>query len=163
MEEFYEQYVGKDYGYFQSIMNSIEYASLILVAVYILGFRTLLIGSFVFLVYVGIVYFNRKKFVAYEYELTLDNLVISKVMTEKRRKKLLEFKLSDIECISTTKRSEKKCPIINAYIKDRENNNQYVYVKTPQGLKCLVLTMDKKLISMCYKIKPAVFSELVYK
>ena len=163
MEEFYEQYIGKDYGYFQSIMNSIEYASLILVAVYILGFRTLLIGSFVFLVYVGIVYFNRKKFVAYEYELTLDNLVISKVMTEKRRKKLLEFKLSDIECISTTKRSEKKCTIINAYIKDRENNNQYVYVKTPQGLKCLVLTMDKKLISMCYKMKPAVFSELVYK
>ncbi len=34
MEEFYEQYNGKDYGYFQSIMNSIEYASLILVAVY---------------------------------------------------------------------------------------------------------------------------------
>lgn len=160
MEEFYEQYIGKDYGYFQNIMNSIEYASLILVAVYILGFRTLLIGSFVFLVYVGIVYFNRKKFVAYEYELTLDNLVISKVMTEKRRKKLLEFKLSDIECISTTKRSEKKCPIINAYIK--ENNNQYVYVKTPQGLKCLVLNMDKKLISMCYKIKPSVFRELMY-
>lgn len=163
MEEFYEQYIGKDYGYFQSIMNSIEYASLILVAVYILGFRTLLIGSFVFLVYVGIVYFNRKKFVAYEYELTLDNLVISKVMTEKRRKKLLEFKLSDIECISTTKRSEKKCPIINAYIKEKENNNQYVYVKTPQGLKCLVLNMDKKLISMCYKIKPAVFRDLMYK
>ncbi len=163
MEEFYEQYIGKDYGYFQSIMNSIEYASLILVAVYILGFRTLLIGSFVFLVYVGIVYFNRKKFVAYEYELTLDNLVISKVMTEKRRKKLLEFKLSDIECISTTKRSEKKCLIINAYIKEKENNNQYVYVKTPQGLKCLVLNMDKKLISMCYKIKPAVFRDLMYK
>ena len=60
MEEFYEQYNGKDYGNFQNIMNSIEYASLILVAVYILGFRTLLIGSFVFLIYVGIVYFNRK-------------------------------------------------------------------------------------------------------
>ena len=80
MEEFYEQYNGKDYGHFQSIMNSIEYASLILVAVYILGFRTLLIGSFVFLIYVGIVYFNRKKFVASEYELTLDSLGISKVM-----------------------------------------------------------------------------------
>ena len=79
MEEFYEQYNGKDYGNFQNIMNSIEYASLILVAVYILGFRTLLIGSFVFLIYVGIVYFNRKKFVAYEYELTLDSFVVSKV------------------------------------------------------------------------------------
>lgn len=162
MEEFYEQYNGKDYGYFQSIMNSIEYASLILVAVYILGFRTLLIGSFVFLIYVGIVYFNRKKFVAYEYELTLDSLVISKVMTEKRRKKLLEFNLSDVECISKTKRNEKKCPVINAYIKEKENNNQYVYVKTPEGVKCLVLNMDEKLISMCYKIKPSVFRELIY-
>lgn len=160
MEEFYEQYNGKDYGHFQSIMNSIEYASLILVAVYILGFRTLLIGSFVFFIYVGIVYFNRKKFVAYEYELTLDSLVISKVMTEKRRKKLLEFNLSDVESVSTTKISEKKCPVINAYIK--ENNNQYLYVKTPEGLKCLVLNMDEKLISMCYKIKPSVFRELMY-
>ena len=161
MEEFYEQYNGKDYGHFQSIMNSIEYASLILVAVYILGFRTLLIGSFVFLIYVGIVYF-RKKFVAYEYELTLDSLVISKVMTEKRRKKLLEFNLSDVESVSTTKISEKKCPVINAYIKEKENNNQYLYVKTPEGLKCLVLNMDEKLISMCYKIKPSVFRELMY-
>lgn len=159
MEEFYEQYNGKDYGHFQSIMNSIEYASLILVAVYILGFRTLLIGSFVFLIYVGIVYFNRKKFVAYEYELTLDSLVISKVMTEKRRKKLLEFNLSDVESVSTNKISEKKCPVINAYMK--EKNNQYVYVKTPEGLKCLVLNMDEKLISMCYKIKPSVFRVLM--
>lgn len=160
MEEFYEQYNGKDYGHFQSIMNSIEYASLILVAVYILGFRTLLIGSFVFLIYVGIVYFNRKKFVAYEYELTLDSLVISKVMTEKRRKKLLEFNLSDVESVSTNKINEKKCTVINAYMK--EKNNQYVYVKTPEGLKCLVLNMDEKLISMCYKIKPSVFRVLMY-
>jgi hypothetical protein len=159
MEEFYEQYNGKDYGHFQSIMNSIEYASLILVAVYILGFRTLLIGSFVFLIYVGIVYFNRKKFVAYEYELTLDSLVISKVMTEKRRKKLLEFNLSDVESVSTNKIIEKKCPVINAYMKGK--NNQYVYVKTPEGLKCLVLNMDEKLISMCYKIKPSVFRGLM--
>lgn len=162
MEEFYEQYNGKDYGPFQNIMNSIEYASLILVAVYILGFRTLLIGSFVFIAYVGIVFFNRSKFVAYEYELTIDNLVISKVMTEKRRKKLIDFKLSDIECVSNTIRNEKKCTIINAYIKEGKNNNkQYVYVKTTTGLKCLVVNMDKKLISMCYKMKPSVFRELV--
>ena len=48
------------------------------------------------------------------------------------------------------------------YIKEKENNNQYLYVKTPEGLKCLVLNMDEKLISMCYKIKPSVFRELMY-
>lgn len=163
MEEFYEQYNGKDYGNFQNIMNSIEYVSLILVAVYILGFRTLLIGSFVFLIYVGIVYFNRKKFVAYEYELTLDSFVVSKVMTEKRRKKLLEFNLSDVECVRKTQRNEKKCEMIKAYINDKESNNQYIYVKTASGLKCLVLNMDEKLISMCYKIKPSIFKDLICK
>ena len=142
MEEFYEQYNGKDYGNFQNIMNSIEYVSLILVAVYILGFRTLLIGSFVFLIYVGIVYFNRKKFVAYEYELTLDSFVVSKVMTEKRRKKLLEFNLSDVECVRKTQRNEKKCEMIKAYINDKESNNQYIYVKTARKHKHLYSTFS---------------------
>ena len=156
MEEFYEQYNGKDYGKFQEIMNSIEYGALLIAAVYLLGLRAFLTGGIFFLVYVAIVYFNRNKFVAYEYELTKEDLVISKVMGEKRRKKLISFDLSEIESVSKDLLKHKQCKLIKAFFEE-DKNVTYIYVKTNEGLKCVAVNMNEKMLEMCYRLKPSIF------
>lgn len=159
MEEFYEQYNGKDYGKFQEVMNAVEYGALLLAGVYILGLRAFFSGIIILLIYVAIVYFNRNKFVAYEYELTLDRLVVSKIMSEKRRKKLIDFALSDVETASNDVLNHKKCNNVKAYLNEGKNK-QYLYVKTNEGLKCVALNMDEKMVSMCYRLKPMIFREI---
>lgn len=159
MEEFYEQYNGKDYGKFQEIMNSIEYGALLIAAVYLLGFRAFLTGVIMLLIYVAIVYFNRSKFVAYEYELTQENLVISKVMGEKRRKKLISFDLSNIESVSREILKNKQCKLIKAFFEE-DKDITYIYVKTNEGLTCVAVNMNEKMIQMCYRLKPSIFMEV---
>lgn len=161
MDNFCEQLITKDYGNHQKIMKIAEYFILILATVNLVVMFNFILAIPCYLVYVGVVILNRKTFVEYEYELTMDELVVSKIMNEKKRKKVMAFSISEVQAATKKEVKGKSNNVIKACFAENDNK-QYLYVKSESGLKCLVVSLDNKMLNMCYRINPVIFRELNY-
>lgn len=157
MDIFYEQFITKDYKNQNKIFNSIKQA-LIVLAVFniILNIKTLVILSLLgyFLVYI----ICRKKFLEYEYELTGDDLVISKIIDRKSRKKIAQFKLGNIidaKLIENFNRKDIK--VVNATLNGLSKSDLkevVIITKKDSNLIGYKMTIDEKFQSILKNINP---------
>lgn len=160
MEYFYEQHQTKNYGSKQWTINMAANAILIMAAIYSLSFK--LVGVATFLgIYGLILLYSRNVFLEYEYELTEDEIVISKIMNKKRRKVIATIKVSNITEVKKTQdvvKGDKQ--IIKACLKGTSLTEQIVFAKTSLGIIGFHLAMDEDLIKICKRINPLAFNNI---
>ncbi len=157
MDIFYEQFLTKDYSKDQKLFNSIKQALLILILFnVVLNIKFLVI--LLLFIYLLIFIISRKKFLEYEYELTVDELVISKIIEKKTRKKIGQFKLGniiDVKLIENFNRKDIK--IVNATLNNLDKNNLkevVILIKKDSNLIGYKMAIDEKIQNILKNINP---------
>lgn len=160
MEEFYEQFQTKDYGVTYNNLNLLANGLLIMSLVSLVVLKS--VGNTLISIsgYLIVMLVIRNKILEYEYELTLSEIVITKIINKKKRKKLLEIDVKDIERITTTFDGKGNCRYINACLNESNLEKRYVYVRSNGKLIVIRMAMDEKLISICKSINPTCFSNI---
>lgn len=160
MDNFYEQFLTTDYGSKQKNLEIISKIFIIL-ALIVSVFTKVIVSIVCLVIYFIIQLIGRFLFLEYEYELTEDELVISKIMNKKKRKVLVKINVNNIVNVCNGKnikyRQEK---IITACLKNSGLNEQVIFIPKNSEVIGFKVTMDDKLISMCKRINLSAFSEI---
>lgn len=163
MDIFYEQFLTKDYDFKRKKVESAKYALLILTLLNMI-FLGKIVAILTFLVYIVVSIIARNKFIEFEYELTGNELVVSKIFNKKNRKIVANININDvikvkssdshisdeIKIINLTLNGMKTEKLIENILIVRVNNSNSIGYK---------LAMDKNLKNMCEKINPMVFKQ----
>lgn len=161
MDVFYEQFLSKNYGKQAKIFGSLQQFFLILTVFNLVRMSfmwTILMLGLYFVIFIII----NIKFLEYEYELTCDELVISKIINKKSRKTIGKINIRDIVDVksSNSNLNGDNIKIINASlngIDKSELNEKILLVRQNSNLIGYKVAMDKKLYSMCKMINPIIF------
>ncbi|MGL5480195.1 MAG: hypothetical protein ACRDCB_14235, partial [Clostridium sp.] len=136
MDIFYEQFITKDYGdiqkKFQSVRNTLVVLAMIsAIFVGTFGVVTFLMG------YVILGLIARNLFLEYEYEITENELVITKIMNKKKRKVITTLNIEKlVDAYSLEEANNKNIRVVNACIEDDKRLKE----------KILVINRDSKLV-----------------
>lgn len=155
--EFYEQFQTKDYRVMHQRLNLLANSLLImslfsLVVLKSIGNTLIIIGG-----YLIVMLIIRSKILEYEYELTMSEVVITKIINKKKRKKVLEIDVKAIEKVTNTFDEKGSVRYINACLNESNLEKRYVYVRHNGKLTVIKMAMDEKLISICKRINPSCF------
>lgn len=161
MDVFYEQFLSKNYGKQAKIFESIQQFLLILTVFNLVRMSfmwTILMLILYFLVFIIV----NIKFLEYEYELTCDELVLSKIINKKSRKTIGKINVRDIVDVKSldSNLNGDNIKIINASldgIDKSELNEKILLVRQNSNLIGYKVAMDKKLYGMCKMINPIIF------
>lgn len=161
MDIFYEQFITKDYGdiqkKFQSVRNTLVVLAMIsAIFVGTFGVITFLMG------YVILGLIARNLFLEYEYEITENELVITKIMNKKKRKVITTLNIEKlVDAYSLEEANNKNISVVNACIEDDKRLKEKVLViNRDSKLVGFRVAMDKKLLSICRKLNPVCFNSL---
>lgn len=161
MDIFYEQFITKDYGdiqkKFQSVRNTLVILAMIsAIFVGTFGVVTFLMG------YVILGLIARNLFLEYEYEITENELVITKIMNKKKRKVITTLNIEKlVDAYSLEEANNKNIRVVNACIEDDKRLKEKVLViNRDSKLVGFRVAMDKKLLSICRKLNPVCFNSL---
>ena len=160
MDIFYEQFLTKDYSKGKKKFESIKLALTILFI-----FNIILNISFLALLamlgYIFILLLSRKKFIEFEYELIGNELIISKIINKRSRKKIVEINLENVvEIISSKKFNRKEIKVIHATLDvlNKENLEENIIIvrkdSTSIGYK---VSLDKKIQTILKNININMF------
>lgn len=162
MEVFYEQFITKDYGEIQKKFQSVRHTLVILAIISVIfvgsfGVITFLLGY----IMLGLV--ARNMFLEYEYEITENELVITKIMNKKKRKVITTLNLEELVCVNSIQEANKKnIKIINACIENDEKLKERVLIiNKNSSLLGFKIAMDKKLLTMCRRVNPTCFNSII--
>lgn len=161
MDVFYEQFLSKDYGKQPKIFEFMKQIFLVLTVFNLV--RMSLTWTILMLVLYFIVFMIINiKFLEYEYELTCDELIISKIINKKSRKIIGKINIRDVVNIKSLNDSlgENNIKIINASLSGlncSELNEKILFVRQSSTLIGYKVAMDKKLYGMCKMINPIIF------
>lgn len=157
---FYEQFVSKSYGDKQKTIEGLT-QMLIFVAIVVSAIKGIFFGILILLVYVGLVVASRKMFLEYEYELTEDELVISKIMNKKTRKVMGRLNIKEVIDVRDGKSEVKNgAKIVKASFDDGDLKQQMVYVNKDSKIIGYKLSMDKKMLANCGRLNGTVFRNI---
>lgn len=161
MDIFYEQFITKDYGdiqkKFQSVRNTLVILAMIsAIFVGTFGVVTFLMG------YVILGLIARNLFLEYEYEITENELVITKIMNKKKRKVITTLNIEKlVNAYSLEEANNKNIRVVNACIEDDKRLKEKILViNRDSKLVGFRVAMDKKLLSICRKLNPVCFNSL---
>ncbi|MCR6514792.1 MULTISPECIES: hypothetical protein [Clostridium] len=161
MDIFYEQFITKDYGdiqkKFQSVRNTLVVLAMIsAIFVGTFGVVTFLMG------YVILGLIARNLFLEYEYEITENELVITKIMNKKKRKVITTLNIEKlVNAYSLEEANNKNIRVVNACIEDDKRLKEKILViNRDSKLVGFRVAMDKKLLSICRKLNPVCFNSL---
>ncbi|WP_194191790.1 aromatic acid exporter family protein [Clostridium chrysemydis] len=161
MDIFYEQFITKDYGdiqkKFQSVRNTLVILAMIsAVFVGTFGVVTFLMG------YVILGLIARNLFLEYEYEITENELVITKIMNKKKRKVITTLNIEKlVNAYSLEEANNKNIRVVNACIEDdKKLKEKILVINRDSKLVGFRVAMDKKLLSICRKLNPMCFNSL---
>ncbi|MGL6187417.1 MAG: hypothetical protein ACRC1T_18760 [Clostridium chrysemydis] len=161
MDIFYEQFITKDYGdiqkKFQSVRNTLVVLAMIsAIFVGTFGVVTFLMG------YVILGLIARNLFLEYEYEITENELVITKIMNKKKRKVITTLNIEKlVDAYSLEEANNKNIRVVNACIEDDKRLKEKILViNRDSKLVGFRVAMDKKLLSICRKLNPVCFNSL---
>lgn len=151
---FYEQFLTKDYG--QKVQNMTVIRSTMVVLAILSPFTIGIIGSLIFgalYLILGIV--ENKMFLEYEYELTESELVLSKIMSKRKRKVLGKIDINKVlDVVNEEECKRRGAKIINVSL---EEKSKILLVSTDKDLVGYKMTMDKKMIEICKNINSTGF------
>lgn len=157
MECFYEQFQTKDYGNLEKNLKFLSAILLVFVILFATMFNFIIVAIFA-LIYLVVFILSRKLIVEYEYELTIDELVIFKIMNKSKRKRIGCFNIKEISSIKSPKTVGKSnIKVIKAYLKESGLEDKIYIVKTPQGVVGFQLAMDEKLMNFIKRVNPLIF------
>lgn len=160
MDCFYEQFIGKDYGAKQKKFEATKEV-LIVVAVIVSMFQGVIFGLAVFVIYIILGIFGKNMFLEYEYELTENELVISKIMNKKGRKVIGTIDINNVvDVISADSKLRDGVKIVNASFDDGELGQQILYVNKDSKLIGFKVSMDRNLIYKCKRINVTSFRNI---
>lgn len=161
MDIFYEQFITKDYGdiqnKFQSVRNTLVVLAMIsAIFVGTFGVVTFLMG------YVILGLIARNIFLEYEYEITENELVITKIMNKKKRKVITTLDIEKlVNAYSLEEANNKNIRVVNACIEDdKKLNEKILVINRDSKLVGFRVAMDKKLLSICRRLNPMCFNSL---
>lgn len=160
MDCFYEQFLGKDYGVKAKRFELLR-ETLIMAAILGSVFIGVAFGLIVFFLYLILGVVGKNIFLEYEYELTEDELVISKILNKKARKKITTININEVVDVTKEDMAIKQgAKIINASFKDDKGNKQIIYINKDGKLIGFRVSMDSKLIYNCKRINRLSFNNL---
>ncbi len=163
MEFFYEQFLTKDYEFKRKQVESAKNALLILTALnfVFLGITVALITIVFYFVFAVIA---RTRFVEFEYELTGNELVVSKIVNKKSRRIIANIKIDEVVKIKPCNFiNTDGIRIINLTLDgmDKKGLKEKIIVVRNEddvvvGYK---ISIDNRLQEICKKINPDVFRQ----
>lgn len=163
MEIFYEQYLTKDYGLIRQKVESTKNALLVLTFLnfIFLGFTVALITIIIYFIVSLIAY---RKFVEFEYELTCNELVISKIVNKKSRRIIANIKIDEVIKIkSVDSINNEGIKIIDLTLGQLQNKGLKEKILVISGENDILIgykvAMDKTLHNLCKKINPSIFRQ----
>lgn len=158
MDNFYEQFLTKDYGKLQKKFETTRNTLVVLamIAAVIVG----LFGVIAFIAgYIILGLIARAMFLEYEYELTENELVITKIMNKKKRKIITTLDIKNIVNVKGVEEGNQNgAKLVKACVDESGLREQIIFVQKNSQLIGFKVAMDKKLISMCKRINPLNFS-----
>lgn len=157
MNQFYEQFITKDYGlapkFMQGLFWIFAFFSILFISMFLFTFSLIFIVLTVLLALI-----NRRLFIEYEYEYFQGELTISKIMNKKSRAIIANFNIEQIYKVSMPENIDKSNKIINACIKKIPNNRELViFVNSANEQVAYYLSIDKKLFNILKFKKPSIF------
>lgn len=163
MEIFYEQYLTKDYEFVRKKVESTKNALLALTCLnfVFLGFTVALITLVIYFI-VSLI--ARRKFVEFEYELTGNELVVSKIVNKKSRRIMANIKIDEVIKIkSVDSVNNEDIKIVDLTLDDIPNKGLKEKILVVSGENDILtgykVAMDKILHDLCKKINPSVFRQ----
>lgn len=160
MDQFYEQFLTTDYGKKQKNFEVLSSTLIVLalMSTVLIG----IIGAVVFIIGYFIVELIAKSiFLEYEYELTENELVISKIMNKKKRKIITTINIENIVDVNKIQDgNSRNAKLIKACVNNSGLNEQIIFVTKNSEVIGFKVAMDKKLLSMCKRINPLNFSRV---
>lgn len=163
MDIFYEQFLTKDYDFKRKKVESAKQALLVLTLLNLI-FLGKIIAMLTFFVYVIVSIVARNKFIEFEYELTENELVVSKIFNKKRRKIVANINIKEVIEVKTSDlHTNEKVKIINLTLSgtttQKLTEKILIVRKYNSDLIGYKLAMDKNLQKMCEKINPTIFKQ----
>lgn len=161
MENFYEQFQTKDYTRKEGLLNNISYAILFLIAANFIFLGPILAALTLGIYFAWTLLYVRNQIVEYEYELTVDELVVTKIMNKRKRKVLATVNISEVievKSIEESRRNNKK--IIKACLDGVNIKDQVLYIKTSEGVVGLHVALNDNLLNVCRRLNPMVFRQM---
>ncbi|WP_438521184.1 DUF6106 family protein [Clostridium sp.] len=160
MDKFYEQFLTTDYGNKEKNFKLISSTLIVLalMSAVVIGFM----GSIVCLVgYVIVEIIARAVLLEYEYELTENELVISKIMNKKKRKVITTIDIENIVDVNKVQDgNSRNAKLIKACVDNSGLNEQIIFVTRNSEVVGFKVAMDKKLLLMCKRVNPLNFSRV---
>lgn len=161
MEIFYEQYLHLSKSKSQNILNSLATFFLLAAGAYVILFNFIIAIVFL-LVFLLIWFYCRQSYVEYEYELTVNELVISKILNQKKRRIIGTIDLNNVSQISKLDdvKNNKDIKFIKCYLKDGKDVD-VIIINESNGKVGYKVTMDNKMKEYCKRINPKVFIGII--
>lgn len=162
MEIFYEQFLHNSKTKIQVILNNVLMFFLILSGIFLVAFN-LPMAILSIVVYAAIFFYCRQTYVEYEYELTNDELEISKILNQKKRKSVAKIDLNKVIAVEKFEaiKNRKDIKFKRCFLRDTDSNVDVLMVKDSNGTIGYKLTMDKQLKVYCRRVNPKVFINIV--
>lgn len=159
---FYEQFLTKDYDIKRKKVESSKLALLILALLNTI-FISMVVGVITFGFYIFLSLIARYKFIEFEYELTGNELVISKISNKKSRRIVANIKIDEVIKVKTKDSfNNEGIRIVNLCLDEMDNLCEKVLVvREGSSLIGYKVALDKDLARMCGIINPSVFKEQV--
>ncbi|MGL4874828.1 MAG: hypothetical protein ACRC30_09290 [Clostridium sp.] len=154
---FYEQFLTKDYG--SKVQNMGMARSTMVVLAFLSPFTIGIIGSLIFgCLYLILGIIENKMFLEYEYELTEGELVVSKIMSKRKRKVVGTIEVTKVIDIVTADECKRRgTKVINAALE--KNNEKVVLVSSGKTMVGYKMAMDRKLTNICKNINSIGFTK----
>lgn len=161
MEIFYEQYLHLSKSKSQNILNSLATFFLLAAGAYVILFNFIIAIVFL-LIFLLIWFYCRQSYVEYEYELTVNELVISKILNQKKRRIIGTIDLNNVSQISKLDdvKNNKDIKFIKCYLKDGKDVD-VIIINESNGKVGYKVTMDNKMKEYCKRINPKVFIGII--
>lgn len=153
---FYEQFLTKDYG--PKVQNMTVIRSTMVVLAIMSTFTIGIIGSLIFgVIYLVLGKIENRMFLEYEYELTESELVLSKIMSKRKRKVVGKLDVNKVIDVLTEEECKRRgAKIINVSLEEKEKS-KIILVSTDKELVGYKMTMDKKMTHICKSINSVGF------
>lgn len=156
MDCFYEQFQTKDYKIIENTFNILSKVFLF-IAIIFLALSNIIVAIIFGLLYFGVFVLSKNIIVEYEYELTGNELTISKIMNKSKRKELGNFNIKEISTVKTLDKLSNSTKVIKAHLDESEFKAMVYIVKTSEGVLGFQLALDDKLMELIKKVNPLIF------
>lgn len=159
MDIFYEQFITKDYSKEIKKFESIKLALVILI-IFNSILRISSLAILFILAYIFVLLLTRKKIIEFEYELIGNELIISKIINKRSRKKIVEINLENVvEIVSLEKFNRKEIKVINSTLDvlNKEVEENVIIIRNNSNLIGYKVSLDKKIQNILKNININMF------